>query len=493
MQLRFALILICALAFPHLGSAQADSSVIQKIINEGKTNNQAPAHLKYLSKNIGHRLTASPNLDRAYKWTQQKFKEFGCVNVHLEEWSEWPVGFHRGKSSGAMTKPEKKSFEFTTPSWGAGTNGRTKGQAIIAPKSIEEFNSARHLYKNKWVIYPEGIPRTPRTRPGQEPPAIDDALKARLEVEKVLDNAQILGRVAGSRNELVLTSGNFRDLDFNNLPTQVAITVRKSDMDSIVGHLSSGKPVELEFDLNHKFVKGPIKNYNVVAEIPGTDLKDEVVIMGGHIDTWDGPGTEGAADNGNGVATALEAARILNKVGIKPRRTIRFVLFSGEEQGLFGSLAYVQMHKEEMDKISAVFIEDGGANYEGGTYALESMLPEFQPIVDAMNQAFPDLPYKMRTVNAMPRGGGSDHVPFNAIGVPGFFWDEVGTVDYNFVHHTQHDRFELVPSNYLIQSATNSALACYVVAMSKNMMPRAPKPAATGGSTTQNPDPHDHD
>ncbi len=477
----------------HAAYGQADSATIERIVQEGKTNSQAPALLKYLSKDIGHRLTASPNLDRAYKWTVNKFKEFGCVNVHLEEWSEWPVGFHRGKSTGSMTKPESRQFEFTTASWFAGTNGRAKGQAIIAPKTIAEFNSARHLYKGKWLIYPEGVPRPPRARAGQEPPTISDELKARLEVEQILDQAQILGRVSGSRNELVLTSGNFRDLDFENLSPQVSITVRKSDMDAVMNNLSAGTPVELAFDLNHKFFKGPIKNYNVIAEIPGTDLKDEVVIMGGHLDTWDGPGTEGAADNGNGIATALEAARILNKIGAKPRRTIRFILFTGEEQGLFGSVAYVQKHKDEMDKISAVFIEDGGANYEGGTYALESMLPEFQPIVEVMNKAFPDLPYKMRTVTAMPRGGGSDHVPFNAVGVPGFFWDEVGHVDYNFVHHTQHDTLERVPKNFLIQSATNNAVTCFILAMSPQMMPRAPKPATPAPEPANTQSGHDHD
>jgi len=466
--------LILTSAFVH---AQADQATLDRIVNEGKMNNQVMSHLEFLSVGIGHRLTTSPGLDRAYHWTMAKFKEIGCVNVHLEEWGEWPVGFHRGPSHGKMTSPEEFNFEFTTPSWTQGTNGPAKARAVAAPTTMEEFEKVESQLKGAWVVYKAAPPRPPRTQPGQNPPAQTAAQKDRASVEYEIANAGVLGRVLPSNNELVITSGSATNKTASSHPKDINITVRKSDMAKIFEHIDAGKPVELEFELNNRMIEGPIKNYNVVAEIRGTEKPDEVVILGAHIDTWDGPGSQGAADNGTGVSTVLEAARILNAVGAKPKRTIRFILFSGEEQGLFGSRRYVEMHKEEMDKISCVFIEDGGANYEGGAPALESMIPMFQPLMDTMNAAFPEMPVKMRTVAQMPRGGGSDHAPFNTVGVPGFFWDEVGTFNYTFIHHTQHDTFDRVPANYMIQSATNSAVACYVMANAATMLPRAPKPA----------------
>lgn len=489
MSLKRGLIISSLLAIAAIGQAQTDLGTIKRILAEGKNNNQVMQHLDYLSNSIGHRLTASPNLDRAYAWTLEKFKEFGCVNVHLEEWGEWPVGFHRGPSSGMMVAPFEHTFEFTSPSWSQGTNGPARGQALAAPTTMAEFNKVKNNLSGKWIVYRESPPRPPR---GQNPPEPTPAQKEQQEIEEALLKADILGRVLPSRNELTITSGNYRINSATDHPMDVSIQIRKSDMELVFAQIDAKKPVELEFNLNHRFIQGPIKNYNVVAEIKGTEKPDEVVIFGGHIDSWDGPGSQGAADNGTGVSTVLEAARILNKVGAKPKRTIRFILFSGEEQGLFGSRAYVEQHKAEMDKISCIFIEDGGANYEGGTYALESMVPMFDEVVKHMNEAFPDLPVKMRTVATMPRGGGSDHVPFNAVGVPGFFWDETGSFDYGLVHHTQHDFFALVPPNYMIQSATNSALATYVMACAPTMMPRAPQTAApAGGGSTAEGD-HDH-
>src|SRR6185295_14009000 len=144
--------------------------------------------------------------------------------------------------------------------------------------------------------------------------------------------------------------------------TTVRVTIRKQDMDAVQKVMDEGKEPILEFDMDNKLIPGPRPCNNVVAEIPGTEKPDEVVIVSGHLDSWDGPGSEGAQDNGTGTMVALEAARILNKVGAKPKRTIRFILWTGEEQGLFGSRWYVTAHKDDLAKISCVFIDDGGTN-----------------------------------------------------------------------------------------------------------------------------------
>lgn len=488
MVIRRAIPVAILLGLSVLGSAQADQKTLDKIVQEGKMNNQVMDHLMYLSTKIGHRLTASPNLDKAYDWTEAQFKSFGLVNVHREEWAEWPMGFHRGPSTGKIVAPTEVPLQFTTRSWTIGTDGPKRGAAIAAPKTMAEFEANKSNYAGKWIVYKEAPVRPRGARGGGAADPTPEQQES-INVEAAIKSAGILGIVTPSRNELVITSGNYDVKSVTDLDQIPAVLVRKSDMERIFSSIDANQPCELEFNLDHQFTPGPRKNFNIIAEIKGIEKPDEVVIFGGHIDSWDGPGSQGAADNGTGISSVLEAARILKAVGAKPKRTIRFILFSGEEQGLFGSRAYVDQHKAEMDKISCVFIEDGGANYEGGTYALASMVPMFDQLMATMNKGFPNMPVKMRTVETMPRGGGSDHVPFNAVGVPGFFWDETGMFDYNYVHHTQHDRIELVPYNYMVQSSTNSAAACYIMANAKTLMPRAPKPQTP--PTTESAG-HDH-
>jgi hypothetical protein len=308
-------------------------------------------------------------------------------------------------------------------------------------------------------------------------PRSGEGLPTREVRDKVLEEAQkagIKGTVNGSRNELVLTGGS-QNVKWDKLPKGVRVTVRKSDYDAITGQLAKNKDVVLEFDLKQSFRKGPIALNNVVAEIPGSEKPDEVVIVSGHFDSWDGPGSQGALDNGTGSSVTLECARILNACGARPKRTIRFILWSGEEQGLFGSRGYVRDHAAEMDKISACLVDDGGTNYWGGFQGLESQRSFFQPTLDVLNEAFPTLPMKFQAGERMPRGGGSDHASFNQVGVPGFFTMETGVSDYNYIHHTQNDVHQAAINAYLIQSSTAAAVTSYNLACAPSMLPREPK------------------
>lgn len=461
--------------------AQSDPAVVQKIVDEGKNRNQVMATLKELTDKFGPRLTSSTNLERAQHWAMEQFRKYGCTNVHLEQWGEFPVGFDRGRNSfGRMNSPERVSFEFTSPSWTEGTRGAMKGRAVYAPTSISEFDSVKNQLKGAWIVYKEG---GPPQRPRNANAEVSAALQARLDMDAKLDDAGIAGRVTGSRNELVITSGNWR-IDPANLPTGRRVTVRKSDMDKIIAQMDAGKPVELEFNLDQKWVRGPRPQYNVVAEIKGTEKPDEVVIVSGHFDSWDGPGSTGCLDNGTGSSTALEAARILNKVGAKPKRTIRFILWSGEEQGLFGSRGYVALHMNEMDKISACLVDDGGTNYHGGFVGIASQQAIMEAAYAPVVSAFPDLPMKFSVSANMPRGGGSDHASFNAVGVPGFFTIETGRSDYNFVHHTQHDHYQYAIPEYLVQSATDHAVVSFYLANMDGLLPRGPKPEQMPDVTT---------
>ncbi len=443
---------------------QADQHVVQRIVDEGKNRNRVMEHMNYITKKIGPRLTSSTNLDKAYAWTMRKFKEFGCKNVHLERWGEYPVGFDRGKRQIArMESPEQIDFEFTTPAWSPGTVGLNRGPAINAPTTMDELNAVKDRLSGAWVVYKTLPPR----RQGEP-----------SEVEKALSESGIAGRVYGSNGDLVITSGQWK-IDPEKLPTERRVSIRKKDMDSIQKHIVDGKEVLLEFDIENKFIKGPKQNYNVVAEIPGTERPDEVVIVSGHLDSWDGPGSEGAQDNATGTMVALEAARILNKAGARPKRTIRFILWTGEEQGLFGSEEYVKQHSSELEKISAVFVDDGGTNYQGGLTCMAEMEPMLREAFKPAVGAFPDLPMEIRIQPRLRGGGGSDHAPFIQAGVPAFFWSERGKGDYRFVHHTQNDKLETCIPEYLVQSSTNSAAASYILACAQTLLPRQPKPPVT--------------
>jgi carboxypeptidase Q len=399
----------------------------------------------------------------------------GCKNVHLEPWGTYPVGFDRGRKSFArMTSPSTRVFEFTSPSWSEGTRGAMKGLAVKNPKTQAEFEAVKGSLKGAWVIMDRQVRRA---RPGAAVPS--DAVAAEMAVDALVDAAGIAGRVTASRSELVITSGSFRDKTFENHPTDRTAIVRKSDMDAILKEFSAGKPVTLEINLDQKWRRGPVVNSNIIAEIPGTDKSDEVIIISGHFDSWDGPGSNGVSDNATGSVTALEAARILNKVGFKPRRTIRFVLWTGEEQGLYGSRAYVIQHEKELGKMSGVFVDDGGSNYHGGFSGHPSMRPLLETVIAQTAVVFPDLPMKFTERVSARTSIGSDQDSFNAVGVPGFFSFEssvgkYGAQDYNFIHHTQHDSLKYVIPTYLQQTAFAHACTAYVLGNAEMLLPRYP-------------------
>lgn len=290
------------------------------------------------------------------------------------------------------------------------------------------------------------------------------------------------GFISSSKDERVWTtsSNNWRERKLSDYPTDVEVNVRQSDYDYLASRTMEGVDLTVEFDLQNNMTAGPFPVYNVIAEIPGTEFPDEVVIISGHMDSWNGPGSMGTTDNGTGTSVTIEAARILAAVGAKPKRTIRFALWGGEEQGLLGSKGYIEsLSDEEKAKISAAFVDDGGTNYEGGLPAADYMVEYLAAATAPINGVFfSETDGKYLDVNIRPTGdkidthGGSDHAAFNRVGVPGFFWDEEGRADYGYGWHTQNDTLDLAIEEYLIQSATNAAITAYNLANAPEMLPR---------------------
>src|SRR6266852_1480825 len=242
----------------------------------------------------------------------------------------------------------------------------------------------------------------------------------------------------------------------------------------LLWRLLDGGPVQAEVEISNSASKKPVEVYNTVAEIPGSEKRDEVVIIGGHLDSWD-LGT-GATDNGTGAMAVLEAARALQQLGVKPKRTIRFVLFTGEEQGLVGSRAYVKAHEKELEKISGVLVHDSGT----GRVLTIGLMGNYA-VRETIDRALNPLARMKEIGLAEPTlrsEGGSDHIPFDQAGVPGFWCVQDG-VDYDKTHHSQADTLDRVRWEDLAEGAQVLAVFAYNVAQLPEMLPR--KPAKQGG------------
>ena len=482
--LPFALAICLGVSQLQAGAlSQGDPEVIDRILDEAHNRSKVWETLTYLSEEIGTRLTGSSGVYRANVWARDQFQAYGLSGAHLSKWGDIPVGFDRGPSTVRMVEPIERDMEFTTRAWGAGTDGPLRGRVLKEPETQEELDAMGDLLEGAWIM----SRGRRRRRTGDE----DDAAKAARElfesIQEKVDGAGIAGRLVASRNDQVTTGGErgWRELSMDSLPSDVRISIRRSDYDAINSRLSDGEEVLLEADLVHHFNPGPIPVFNTIAEIRGTEFPDEVVIMSAHLDSWNGPGSMGTQDNGTGSSVMLEAARLLMAAEAAPRRTIRFCLWTGEEQGLLGSRGYVNtLSEEELAKISACFVDDGGTNYQGGLACVEDMLPMLDAAVEPVRAAFPDLPIEHSVQDAMPRGGSSDHAAFNAKGVPGFFWIEKGSggsegKNYRFVWHTQNDTPRYAVEEYLVQSSACSAVTAYNLAMADTLLPRyVPKPLA---------------
>jgi hypothetical protein len=424
---------------------QADPTV-DAIIKEERANSQVMPFLEHLTGKIGPRLTGSTRLTQACEWTRAEFEKMG-LKARLVEWGTFPVGYDRGPWSAKMTAPEAMDLTIGFNAWSPGTNGPVSGPAVIAPTTDEELTAVKPKLKGAWVIS--------NNRPEKYWVAYEEA--------------GIAGVIRTEGGEFIHTGGSSK-VDWDKLPTRVTVTMLASQHKQIIALLKEGKDVQLTIDIKAEFKQGPIKLYDVIAELPGSEKPDEMVIVGGHIDSWDG--ATGATDNGTGVSTTLEAARLLTKVGAKPKRTIRFMLWSGEEQGLLGSRAYIKAHPEENAKISAVIVHDGGTNYASGINATEAIVPIFEEALKPLLTLDDEMKFQIRKVAGLPQGIGSDHDSYLAAGVPGFFWLQAGRAKYGFGHHTQNDTIALAIPEYQRHTSMVVAIGALKIADLPELLPR---------------------
>jgi len=519
-------IAIFSLAAALHGSAQekVDLETISKIRYEGFRNSKVMEIASGLMDQIGPRLTGSPNMLRANEWTRDKLKEFGLVNSHLESWEPFGRGWANEFTSVRMVSPDMAPLIAYAKAWTPGTNNAVRGKVVrVNIRGPQDLAKYRGKLAGKIVLAGDD----PEIKPSVEPlserlneKSLTDiehyqipsersnlafrefAQRARFNrtLNKFFEDEKVLAVIDHSRGNIgggtvfVQQGGSYK---VGQTVGTTQITLAAEHWTRIARILAAKKDVELELNVKNNFYDGPdaMAPNDTIAEIPGTDKKDEVVMLGAHLDSWH-TGT-GATDNGAGTVVMMEAVRILKALDLKPRRTIRIGLWSGEEEGLLGSEWYVQHHfgsrpastdpdrkgdpsvrrrengpmtiKPEQAKVSVYFNVDNGSGKIRGVFLQENAAVE--PIFDAWMKPFHDLGMDTLT---MRNTGGTDHLSFDAAGIPGFQFIQ-DPLDYETrTHHSNMDVYDRLQPEDLKQMAVIVASFVYMAAQREQMFPRKP-------------------
>ncbi|MGH9940957.1 MAG: M20/M25/M40 family metallo-hydrolase [Pyrinomonadaceae bacterium] len=533
---------------PVAGAAQANDPV-ERIKDEGMNRSQVMQTLSYLTDVIGPRLTNSPNMKRANEWTRDRMASWGMQNAHLEPWGPFGRGWSLKTFSAQVVEPQAIPLIAFPKAWSPGTGGPLTAEVVyVDAKTMSDLDKYRGRLKGAIVLTSavrevkahfegQGTRLTekellemanapdPATRPARSSfqitqEQVDQILFGLKKAKFFMDEgaALLVDSSRGDGGTLFVQSAN---VPVSDLPDRVdasqgftlfrrgtpvydksaprivpQIVASVEDYNRMVRMIQQGEKLRMTVNLDVQFHDQDLMGYNTVAEIPGSDpqLKDEVVMLGGHMDSWHS--STGATDNAAGVAVAMEAARIIQSLGLKPRRTIRVALWSGEEQGLLGSRAYVEQHfgklegatggipgvpaapgsaklaaKPEYDKFSAYFNLDNGTGKIRGVYLQGN--PAVMPLFRQWLQPFNGMGASTLT---MSNTGGTDHLAFDAVGLPGFQFIQ-DEVEYETrTHHSNQDNYDRIQAEDMKQAATIMAAFVYNTAQRDEKLPRKPAP-----------------
>ena len=525
----------------QVGPAKDLNDPIERIKDEGMNRSQVMQTLSYLSDVIGPRLTASPGMKASNEWTRDQLAKWGLQNAHLEAWGPFGRGWTLKRFSAQVSEPLDIPLIAYPKAWSPATagpltadvvyvdakdeadlqrfKGKLKGAIVLTAKMREvkaHFEPLGTRRDEKDLLNLADAPApTPgggrRFTPEQRAAQLFNARKYEFfqnEGAAVLVDASRAGDggtifVQSATVPQPVTEASFGpnaprliqsyDKTAPQIVPQIVLAVEHYNR--IARMIEAGEKVKMTVDLAVQWQDADPMGYNTVAEIPGTDLKDEIVMLGGHMDSWHA-GT-GATDNGAGVAVTMEAVRILQALNLKPRRTIRIALWTGEEQGLLGSKAYVAQHfgameppaagasaqpspapspspsvlvtKPEYEKFSSYFNLDNGTGKIRGVYLQgnEAVRPLFRQWLTP----FRDLGAATLSIS---NTGGTDHLSFDAIGLPGFQFIQ-DEIEYDSrTHHSNQDVFDRIQADDMKQAATIMAAFVYNAAMRDEKLPRKP-------------------
>ena len=519
---------------PQPAKENLDLTAYQRIREEGLDHSHVMEYASALMDGIGPRLTGSPNLKRANEWARDQLTAMGCANAALVDWGEFGMGWQQLNTWVRMVSPDTAVFIAQAAPWSPSTNGAVSGSAIwMDIKKEEDLDKFKGKLAGKIVLLGE----MREVKPVDKPLFIRTDEKALAEIaehpliperhyeqyiEEYKKRRELMNKVAqflaseraltvllpsrdghngGGSGGTIFDDGSFGWFTYQreHAPPLPVAVMAIENYGRVYRLLKAGVPVTVEMNVETKFTGDHEHGFDTIAQIPGTDpkLKEEVVMVGGHLDSW-ASGT-GATDNGAGTVVALEVMRILNTLHVQPRRTIRIGLWTGEEQGEFGSAGYVKQHfgyvplstapdqiqlpewmrkpagpvqlKPEQQKISAYFNVDNGSGKILGIYLQENAA--VAPIFAQWIEPLKDLGV---TTLSMRDTGGTDHEQFDAVGIPGFQFIQ-DELDYDTrTHHSNMDVYERLERGDLAQAATVEAIFVYNTAMRDLMLPRKPVP-----------------
>jgi carboxypeptidase Q len=511
--------LIISLVGASAGTAEkVDVEINAKIRKEGMDNSRIMRTLHYLTDVYGPRLTGSPNLKAAGEWVVKESASWGFTNGHLEPWDWGKPGWTNDFASVAVTSPFKDKLEFEVLAWTPGTNGTVKARAfnMIPPdqptkEELESYlatvgakvqNAA--VFVGKARVVPVNLNPPAKRRPddqvrqqydpdaapgdgrrggrggrGATGPSREGAMSTN-EVTQRINDFLVANKAALRVNDAGREHGQivaFQNRTYDLAQAVPTIVMRNEDFGRITRILADGLSVDLQFTITNTVYPEGKTAYNTVTEIAGGDKKDEVVMLGGHLDSWHS--ATGATDNAIGCAVMLEAARILKAIGVQPRRTIRVALWSGEEEGLLGSQAYVKEHfgsfeaqKPEYSKLVAYLNVDSGTGRVRGAGVFGP--PAAAAVLRDLVKPFEDFGVFGASATSSRATGGTDSTSFNNAGLPGIGFSQ-DPIEYNSTTwHTNLDTYERVIEDDVKQSAMTIASVLYHLAMRDEMLPRFP-------------------
>ena len=521
---------------PARTPAKDPSDPIERIKDEGLNRSQVMQTLSYLSDVIGPRLTASPGMKRANEWTRDQLTKFGLQNAHLEAWGPFGRGWSLKRFSAQVSEPLDIPLIAYPKAWSPGISGtlnapviyvdakdeaglqQFKGKlkgAIVLTSAVRQVKAhfeplGTRLDEKNLLALADAPEPTPgggrRFTPEQRAAQVfnmqkylffrDERAAVLVDPSRAGDGGTIFVQSATVAQPVTVDSFGpnaprlIQSYDKNATQVTPQIVLAVEQYNRIVRMIQAGEKPKMSVELKAEWQDADPMGYNTIAEIPGSNLKDEVVMLGGHMDSWHA-GT-GATDNGAGVAVAMEAARIIQALGLKPRRTIRVALWTGEQQGLLGSKAYVSQHFAKFDpppawlggtapagakvvttpeynNLDAYFNLDNGTGKIRGVY-LQS-IETVQPLFRQWLMPFRDLGAATLSI---ANTGGTDHLSFDAVGLPGFQFIQ-DEIEYDSrTHHSNQDVFDRVQGDDMKQAATIMAAFIYDAAMRDEKLPRKP-------------------
>ena len=507
----FASGLVCAAPCQAQSVEKTDAAALAKIRDEGLNRSKVMETAFYLTDVSGPRLANSEGLKRANEWAKGQLSGYGLANAAVEPWGDFGRGWDIEKSYVALTAPYYHAMIGVPKAWTPGTPGALRKRIVVVKVATEaDLDGYKGQLRDKIVVMSVPTPPKPSAAPdlkrytdGELQEMADPAAPrpaANLPDAAALAARKVQAALRTRLSEMLLSEGAAAVLSarggiygtFNTSngapyavdakPVLPEMEMSPEDQLRLIRLAEAGIPVEVEMETKTHFQTQDLKGYNVVAEIPGTDrkLKSEVVMLGAHLDSWHA--ATGATDNAAGCAVMMEAVRILKASGLRPRRTIRLALWGEEEQGLHGSRNYVKNHfadpatmqlQPAHAKLAAYFNLDNGGGKIRGIYAQgnEAVAPVFAEWL----KPFGDLG---ATTVTLRNTGSTDHIAFDAVGLPGFQFIQDGLDYFPTTHHTNQDTYDRLVSDDLKQASVVVASFVYNAAMRDQPLPRKPLPVA---------------